>query len=83
MSTLTILPFKKHVTLNTDESVLKALRRSGFEIEGPCNGQGSKYGTSAPGGKNEFPGYVCRESEFSGIRFLKKMKPPFVPMENF
>ncbi|MGB5750654.1 MAG: ASKHA domain-containing protein [Desulfobacterales bacterium] len=40
MSTLTILPFKKHVTLNTDESVLKALRRSGFEIEGPCNGQG-------------------------------------------
>ena len=40
MSTLTILPFKKHVTLHTDESVLKALRRSGFEIEGPCNGQG-------------------------------------------
>ena len=40
MSTLTVLPFKKHVTLNTDESVLKALRRSGFEIEGPCNGQG-------------------------------------------
>jgi len=38
MSTLTILPFKKRVTLNTDESVLKALRRSGFEIEGPCNG---------------------------------------------
>ncbi len=40
MSVLTILPFNKHVTLNTDESVLEALRRGGFEIEGPCNGQG-------------------------------------------
>jgi uncharacterized 2Fe-2S/4Fe-4S cluster protein (DUF4445 family) len=40
MSVLTILPFNQHVTLNTDESVLEALRRGGFEIEGPCNGQG-------------------------------------------
>jgi len=40
MPTLTILPFKKQVTLESDESVLEALRRGGFEIEGPCNGQG-------------------------------------------
>jgi len=40
MPTLTVLPFKKQVTLASDESVLEALRRSGFEIEGPCNGQG-------------------------------------------
>ena len=40
MAELTILPFKKQVTLESDESVLEALRRGGFEIEGPCNGQG-------------------------------------------
>lgn len=40
MAQLTILPFQKQVTLESDESVLEALRRGGFEIEGPCNGQG-------------------------------------------
>ena len=40
MPTLTVLPFKKQVRLDSHESVLEALRRSGFEIEGPCNGQG-------------------------------------------
>lgn len=40
MAVLTILPFNKQVTLKADESVLDALRRGGYEIEGPCNGQG-------------------------------------------
>ena len=40
MTQLTILPFKKNMTIRTDESVMQALRRGGYEIEGPCNGQG-------------------------------------------
>ena len=40
MTKLTILPFKKEVDIQTDETVMQALRRGGYEIEGPCNGQG-------------------------------------------
>jgi uncharacterized 2Fe-2S/4Fe-4S cluster protein (DUF4445 family) len=40
MTQLTILPFKKKVEIRTDETVMEALRRGGYEIEGPCNGQG-------------------------------------------
>ena len=40
MTQLTILPFKKNMNIQTDESVMQALRRGGYEIEGPCNGQG-------------------------------------------
>jgi len=40
MTQLTILPFKKNVEIRADETVLQALRRRGYEIEGPCNGQG-------------------------------------------
>lgn len=40
MTRLTILPFKKNVEIRADETVLQALHRGGYEIEGPCNGQG-------------------------------------------
>ena len=40
MTKLTILPFKEEVDIQTDETVMQALRRGGYEIEGPCNGQG-------------------------------------------
>jgi len=40
MPKLTILPFKKKVEIRSEESVMQALRRGGYEIEGPCNGQG-------------------------------------------
>ena len=40
MTQLTILPFKKEVEIRSDETVMQALRRGGYEIEGPCNGQG-------------------------------------------
>ena len=40
MTQLTILPFKKKVDLQSEETVMQALRRGGYEIEGPCNGQG-------------------------------------------
>ncbi|MBT8372371.1 MAG: DUF4445 domain-containing protein [Deltaproteobacteria bacterium] len=40
MAKLTILPYKKIVQIGIDETVLQALRKGGFEIEGPCNGQG-------------------------------------------
>ncbi len=40
MTQLTILPFKKNMNVRSDETVMQALRRSGYEIEGPCNGKG-------------------------------------------
>ena len=40
MPKLTILPFKKKMEIRSEESVMQALRRGGYEIEGPCNGQG-------------------------------------------
>jgi uncharacterized 2Fe-2S/4Fe-4S cluster protein (DUF4445 family) len=40
MTKLTILPFKKELEIRTDETVMQTLRRGGYEIEGPCNGQG-------------------------------------------
>ena len=40
MTQLTILPFKKNIDVRTDETVMQALRRGGYEIEGPCNGKG-------------------------------------------
>jgi uncharacterized 2Fe-2S/4Fe-4S cluster protein (DUF4445 family) len=40
MPKLTILPFKKEVEIRSEETVMQALRKGGYEIEGPCNGQG-------------------------------------------
>ena len=40
MTQLTILPFKKNMNVRSDETVMQALRRGGYEIEGPCNGKG-------------------------------------------
>ncbi|MGD9138475.1 MAG: ASKHA domain-containing protein [Desulfobacterales bacterium] len=40
MTQLTILPFKKKIDMQSEETVMQALRRGGYEIEGPCNGQG-------------------------------------------
>jgi len=40
MTQLTILPFKKVIDIQAEETVMQALRRGGYEIEGPCNGQG-------------------------------------------
>jgi len=40
MTQLTILPFKKNMDVRSDETVMQALRRGGYEIEGPCNGEG-------------------------------------------
>ena len=40
MTKLTILPFKKTMDIRADETVMQALRRGGYDIEGPCNGQG-------------------------------------------
>ena len=40
MAILTILPFGKAIEMDTDENVLQALRRAGYNIEGPCNGKG-------------------------------------------
>jgi uncharacterized 2Fe-2S/4Fe-4S cluster protein (DUF4445 family) len=40
MPQLTILPYKKNIDIRTDETVMQALRRGGYEVEGPCNGKG-------------------------------------------
>ncbi len=40
MTQLTILPFKKNMDVRSDETIMQALRRGGYEIEGPCNGKG-------------------------------------------
>ena len=40
MTQLTILPFKENMDVRSDETVMQALRRGGYEIEGPCNGKG-------------------------------------------
>ena len=40
MTQLTILPFKTNIDIKADETVMQTLRRGGYEIEGPCNGQG-------------------------------------------
>ena len=40
MTQLTILPFEKNIELQSKETVMQALRRGGYGIEGPCNGQG-------------------------------------------
>ena len=40
MTLLTILPFKTNIDIQADETVMQTLRRGGYEIEGPCNGQG-------------------------------------------
>jgi uncharacterized 2Fe-2S/4Fe-4S cluster protein (DUF4445 family) len=40
MTQLTVLPFKKNMDVRSDETVMQALRRGGYEIEGPCNGKG-------------------------------------------
>ena len=40
MIQLTILPFKTNMNVRPEETVMQALRRGGYEIEGPCNGKG-------------------------------------------
>ena len=40
MARVTILPYMTSVDLQGDETLLQALRRCGYDIEGPCNGQG-------------------------------------------
>jgi uncharacterized 2Fe-2S/4Fe-4S cluster protein (DUF4445 family) len=40
MPQITILPFKKSIEIQSEETVMQALRRGGYEIEGPCNGKG-------------------------------------------
>jgi hypothetical protein len=57
MTQLTILPFKKNMDIRADETVMQALRRGGYEIEGPCNGRG--FAESAESGWKILP--TCRK----------------------
>ena len=82
MTKLTILPFKKEVDIQTDETVMQALRRGGYEIEGPCNGQGicgkCRIRVENPAGVPQTPhrGISETEAREKGIRLACRLIPP-------
>ncbi len=81
MTQLTILPFKKNVEIRADETVLQALHRGGYEIEGPCNGQGicgkCRIRVKDPANVLETPHRQISESETweKGIRLACRLIP--------
>ena len=81
MTQLTILPFKKNVEIQADETVLQALHRGGYEIEGPCNGQGicgkCRIRVEDPAKVPETPHRQISESETwkKGIRLACRLIP--------
>ncbi len=82
MTQLTILPFKKNVTIRTDETVMQALRRGGYEIEGPCNGQGicgkCRIRVENPADVPQTPHRRISKTEAreKGIRLACRLVPP-------
>jgi uncharacterized 2Fe-2S/4Fe-4S cluster protein (DUF4445 family) len=82
MPKLTILPFKKNIEIRTDETVMEALRRGGYEIEGPCNGQGicgkCRIRVENPADVPQTPHRRISETEAreKGIRLACRLIPP-------
>ena len=82
MTKLTILPFKKKVGIRTDETVMQVLRRGGYEIEGPCNGQGicgkCRIRVENPADVPQTPHRRISETEAreKGIRLACRLIPP-------
>jgi uncharacterized 2Fe-2S/4Fe-4S cluster protein (DUF4445 family) len=82
MPKLTILPFKKNIEIRTDETVMEALRRGGYEIEGPCNGQGicgkCRIRVENPTDVPQTPHRRISETEAreKGIRLACRLIPP-------
>jgi uncharacterized 2Fe-2S/4Fe-4S cluster protein (DUF4445 family) len=82
MTKLTILPFKKEVEIRSEESVMQALRRGGYEIEGPCNGQGicgkCRIRVKNPADVPQTPHRRISETEAreKGIRLACRLIPP-------
>ena len=81
MPQITILPFNKNINIQTDETVMEALRRGGYEIEGPCNGQGicgkCRIRVEAPGYVPQTPHRRISETEArkKGIRLACRLSP--------
>ena len=81
MPQITILPFKKNIDIRTDETVMEALRRGGYEIEGPCNGQGicgkCRIRVEAPADVPQTPHRRISEIEAreKGIRLACRLSP--------
>ena len=82
MPKLTILPFKKEVEIRSEETVMQALRRGGYEIEGPCNGQGicgkCRIRVENPADVPQTPHRRISETEAreKGIRLACRLIPP-------
>jgi len=82
MPKLTILPFKKEVEIRSDETVMQALRKDGYEIEGPCNGQGicgkCRIRVENPADVPQTPHRRISETEAreKGIRLACRLIPP-------
>jgi uncharacterized 2Fe-2S/4Fe-4S cluster protein (DUF4445 family) len=82
MPKLTILPFKKEVEIRSEETVMEALRRGGYEIEGPCNGQGicgkCRIRVENPTDVPQTPHRRISETEAreKGIRLACRLIPP-------
>ncbi len=82
MTKLTILPFKKEVDIQTDETVMQTLRRGGYEIEGPCNGQGIcgkcriRVENPADVPQTAHRGISETEAREKGIRLACRLIPP-------
>jgi len=82
MPKLTILPFKKEVEIRSEETVMQALRKGGYEIEGPCNGQGicgkCRIRVENPAEVPQTPHRRISETEAreKGIRLACRLIPP-------
>jgi uncharacterized 2Fe-2S/4Fe-4S cluster protein (DUF4445 family) len=82
MPKLTILPFKKEVEIRSEETVMQVLRRGGYEIEGPCNGQGicgkCRIRVENPADVPQTPHRRISKTEAreKGIRLACRLVPP-------